>query len=142
MVQLTLRFPEPHSRAMACICKSNRGIQPISSPTNDHPIDYMDSFKLDKPPVHSLKPINDSESISSIEEIKNENRIPQIIYDPTTTVVVNATDSDLEPISPTELTDQPMNETANVDQFDESTANQMDCKSEDQPMNAYDPYGK
>ena len=116
------------------ISKSNREIQPISSPTNDHPIDYVDSFELDKPPVHSLEPINDSESISSIEEIKNENRIPQIIDDPTTTVVVNATDSDLEPISPTELTDQPATD-ANADQFDESMANQMDCKSEDQPMN-------
>ena len=94
------------------ISKSNREIQPISSPTNDTPIDYVDAFDPDKP--HSLEPINDSESISSIEEIKNENRLPPIIDDQTT-VVVNATDSDLEPISPEP--DQPAVE-ANTDQFD------------------------
>lgn len=108
------------------ISKSNREIQPISSPTNDMPIDYVDAFDSDKPPPHSLEPINDSESISSIEEIKNENRLPQMIDDQTTTVIVNATDSDLEPISPEP--DQPVIEPV-ADQFDEQ-ANKMECKND------------
>lgn len=97
-----------------------REIQPISSPTNDNAEEYDEHFKEETTkhlPVH-LDSIKDSESISSIEELKNEPKIK-------TEIVENEEDSDLEPISP-DQNDQQLDEQLNEPADDIVKKEQLD----------------